>query len=195
MSKKVLVLYPKINYLNALKTAHITPCLDINCDCDGLILTGGGDILPSLYNCPNISAHGIDKTRDMLELFYVKKYLCKHKPIFGICRGMQLVNVFFRGKLNQDVKNHSQINGKDRFHLVKNIPNTTIYNIFGEKLQVNSAHHQIVSSFDKQFTVNSIALDGVIECLTYKNILLTQFHPERMGFNGQKLFQYFAKLL
>lgn len=195
MSKKVLVLYPKNNYLIALKNCGITPVTDPYVKADGLLLTGGGDLKGCSYRSSDFNCRDVDLKRDQTEFLYINKYLKDNKPIFGICRGMQTVNVFLGGTLIKQVENHCQINGKDRNHLVNNLKGSPLYKIYGESLICNSAHRQAVDKIGKGLTVNSISLDGVIESLTLGRIILTQFHPERMGDSGLKLFRYFAELL
>lgn len=195
MSKKVLVLYPKDNYLIALKKSNVTPVIAPAEDADGLLLTGGGDLKGCSYGMSDDNCRNTDLLRDQTEFFYLKKYLSRNKPVFGICRGMQVVNVFLGGTLTQNMENHNQINDKDRKHLIINAENSIFYKIFGKSVVVNSAHHQAVKTLGKNLKASSIALDGIIESATYKNIVLTQFHPERLGITGQKLFRYFAEIL
>lgn len=195
MSKKVLVLYPKDNYLIALKKCRVTPVTDPVVNADGLLLTGGGDLKGCSYNSSDFNCRDVDLKRDQIEFLYLKKYLQYNKPVFGICRGMQTVNVFLGGTLIKQVENHCQLNGKDRKHLVQNLKGSLLYKIYGERLICNSAHRQAVEKIGKGLTVNSVSLDGVIECLTFDKIILTQFHPERMGDLGLKLFCHFAELL
>lgn len=195
MRKKVLILYPKENYINAVKKIGLIPVCDKYAICDGLILTGGGDLSPCSYNMPNLYCKDIDLERDQTEFYYLQKYLSLNLPIFGICRGMQAVNVFLGGSLNQNLRGHSQIEGNDRFHLVKNQKDGVFYRLFGETFTVNSAHHQAVNAFPKTLKPLCFATDGVIEGLYSENILLTQFHPERLGDLGLEIFEYFADLL
>lgn len=195
MSKKVLILYPKENYVSAVKKVGLTPVFDQNEPTDGLILTGGGDLSPCSYDMPDLCCKNVDLFRDQIEFLCVKKYLTGNLPIFGICRGMQVVNVFLGGSLHQNVRGHDQIEGEDRFHLVKNNKDSAFYSIFGESLSVNSAHHQAVNVIGEKLKILSTAKDGVIEALSGEGILLTQFHPERLGDSGLEIFRYFSSLL
>lgn len=195
MCKKVLVLYPKKTYIDALIGVGVKPVFDLNKPCDGLMLTGGGDVSPSLYGKQNTCSTNIDVNRDRLEFTAIKKYLSLSKPIFGICRGLQVVNVFLGGTLFERIFHHDQICDKDRYHAIYNEKGSVLYNLYGKSFIVNSAHRQAVDVIGKGLSVASVSYDGIIECLTYKNVLLTQFHPERLYFNGNKLFRYFAETL
>ncbi len=195
MSKKVLILYPKDNYVTAVKKVGLIPVFDRKETADGLILTGGGDLSPCSYDMPDLHCKNVDLLRDQIEFLCLKKFLKDNLPVFGICRGMQVVNVFLGGNLHQNIHNHDQIEGKDRFHLIKNYKDSLFYDIFGENISVNSAHHQAVNIVGDKLKVVSTATDGVIEALSGDGILLTQFHPERLSGSGLEIFRYFASLL
>ena len=86
--------------------------------CDGFIILGGDDINPSLYNEENISSNNIDDGIDELD-FKILRYSIKNKkPVLGICRGIQSINVFFKGSLLQDIVH------KEIYHEVKIINNS-----------------------------------------------------------------------
>lgn len=195
MKKKVLVLYPKKTYIDALLSVGVKPVFDLEKPCDGLMLTGGGDVSPSLYGKQNTCSINIDNERDRLEFSAIKKYLSLSKPIFGICRGLQIVNVFLGGTLYERVFNHDQICDKDRYHVVDTVKGGVTCSLYGKSFFVNSAHRQAVDRVAKSLSVDAVSRDGIIECLTYKNLLLTQFHPERLCYSGQKLMLHFAKML
>lgn len=194
MRKKVLILYPKDTYIAAAKSVGLIPVFNYDEDADCLILTGGGDVSPCLYGKSFIKAENVDLKRDQTELYFLEKYFKKSKPILGICRGLQLANVFFGGTIAERVYLHDQVLGADRRHLIITKNGTLLNELYGEKLLVNSAHRQAAANVAKNLTVSGVALDGVIECLTYKNVILTQFHPERMGKVGLKIFEAFKNL-
>lgn len=191
MCKKVLILYPQKSYADAVTAVGFIPVYDAVSTADCLLLTGGGDVSPCAYSAVDTNCKDVDIKRDQLEFFYVNKFLKADKPILGICRGLQVVNVFFGGTLKQKISNHDQLDGKDRKHLVLNKKGALLYDIYGDKLLVNSAHRQCVEKIGKPLEGVSFSLDGVVECLTYRKIILTQFHPERMGSVGLKIFERF----
>lgn len=190
------------NYVLALKKHGITPCFDQNENCDGLILTGGGDVKPCLYNKMGVPSTMVDLQRDITELYLIKKYLSERKPIVGICRGLQIINVFFGGTLKL-VKNqiiHSRTGGKkDKIHANKSINGTFCQNLFGNLFTVNSAHHQCVDQLASALKPCALSVDGEIEAVSFSGGFAVQFHPERMGsaFNnrGELIFEYYKTLL
>lgn len=194
MCKKVLILYPKDTYVSAAKSVGLVPVFNHDENADCLILTGGGDVSPCIYQKSFFKAENVDIKRDQTELYFLEKYFKKRKPILGICRGLQIANVFFGGTLRERVYLHDQLSSTDRRHLIITKNGTFLNKIYGEKLIVNSAHRQAVDKVGKHLTISGEALDKVIECLTYENVILTQFHPERMGKLGLKIFDAFKNL-
>ena len=166
--------------------------------CDGIILTGGCDINPVLYNQPGFLAYcdskEIDEKRDEFEWKIMQHTEENQKPLLGICRGLQFVNVYFGGVLLPDIPsfgkyNHAKFNeGNDREHSVGVDTNSLLYKITGEKKgRVNSAHHQSVEIPGFGLVVNALSPDGIIEGMERKEpegksyLMLVQWHPERMA--------------
>lgn len=151
-------------------------------DCDGLILCGGGDISPSFYNEENISSYDVDYNLDLYEFNLLKEFVNLKKPVLGICRGIQLINVFFKGTLCQDIKNHKGDNGDIYHDIIVN----------NREIQVNSYHHQAIKKLGDGLLITAKALDGTIEAIRHKTLPVygVQFHPERMH-NGNIFFQRF----
>ena len=166
--------------------------------CAGIILTGGQDINPRLYNQPDFLSYcdpnDIDERRDEFE-WKIMQHIEEHqKPLLGICRGMQLANVFYGGTLVPDIPafgkfNHSKFKeGTDREHMVQVDVNSFLYKITKEeKGQVNSGHHQSVDMPGFGLVVNAMSPDGIIEGMERKEaegrsyLMLVQWHPERMA--------------
>jgi putative glutamine amidotransferase len=165
--------------------------------CDGIVLTGGEDVHPLFYKRPDYFNYcdqdNLDEKRDEFE-WKVMEYTQHHQiPVLGICRGLQIANVYFGGTLIPDIPSfgkpdHSKIMGVDRYHpvtvegpgLLRKIAGTT----GGE---VNSAHHQAADKIGKGLAVNAVSADGIVEGLERENaggksfLLLVQWHPERMS--------------
>ena len=151
---------------------------------DGVIFSGGGDIDPSYYNEVNDgSSKNICSLRDVFEVKLMRSALRSNKPILGICRGMQLINVFFGGKLNQDIKGHMQNaprNIRDQLTLV--CKESLLYNIERRnEIFTNSFHHQSVKTLGHGLEIDAVAADGCIEAIHAKEhrfCLGVQWHPE-----------------
>lgn len=164
--------------------------------CDGILLTGGEDVHPKHYNRPELLTYcnqeDMDEERDALEL-RIMDYSQQHSvPVLGICRGMQIANVFFGGTLIPDIpsfgkSDHAKVNGLDRYHLVEVQKNSLLASITGlREGEVNSAHHQGADRVGDGLAVNAVSEDGIVEGLERKDregksfLLLVQWHPERM---------------
>ncbi|MGO8951364.1 MAG: gamma-glutamyl-gamma-aminobutyrate hydrolase family protein [Ktedonobacterales bacterium] len=166
----------------------------IRCQLDGLLLTGGSDLDPSLYGeAPTLQCKTSEPERDQLELELARWALDQGLPIFGICRGMQVLNVACGGNLYQDipVELHSIIDhkpeGKARTHIAHDIsiePESLLARILGDdRAAVNSFHHQSVKRVGQGFSVIAAAEDGVIEAMEMRDVpfvLAVQYHPEEL---------------
>ena len=109
--------------------------------CDALLLPGGGDVDPALYGQRVAGATDIDRARDDCELALFRRFAAEGKPVFGVCRGLQLVNVALGGTLCGHIDGHSQIAGEDTTHDVR-ADDPLLCALDGERFRVNSAHHQ-----------------------------------------------------
>jgi putative glutamine amidotransferase len=191
------------NYLNWLKRSpvEVEPVIlsykELNSDdlrkCDGLILTGGDDVHPEFYGEPEREGDKYNRERDWFEFKLLDIAFSKNLPILGICRGLQITNVYLRGSLVFDIQtvigtNHrkDEQTGEDRLHDIFVIDGSKLYNIVGEKRgTVNSSHHQSADRIGEGLRVNAKCDDGVIEGLEWEGddrfVMLVQWHPERMG--------------
>lgn len=166
--------------------------------CDAFIIPWGEDIDPSLYGewCEESVNTQIDN--DSFELRFIEKIVQKKKPIFWICRGMQLLNVFFWGSLQQNIQSeilhqeHERQN--DIIHSVNFVEGTRIHEIFGSCTWVNSIHHQAIKKLWTHLIVTGTAHDGVIESIEHSdlNIVWVQWHPEMLPSHA-KLFESLFK--
>ena len=155
--------------------------------CDGFLLPGGVDIEPARYGQKTDEKCGkIDLVRDNAEQKMMEAFLPTGKPILGICRGVQFVNVFFGGTLYQHMDGHSDFKARSTgSHNVRILPGTKLAGILGEKtLLVNSMHHQAADAVGEDLTVSAYAEDGTIEALEHVShpfCLAVQWHPEHLS--------------
>ncbi len=162
---------------------------------DGILLSGGEDIAPTHYNQPPAAwMGGVDVERDRSELGLVRAILDRHLPILGICRGHQALNVALGGELYQDITaqvsdaiEHAYVPGRPMetiVHTVRLAPDSRLAEILGgPEHDVNSAHHQAVSTPGDGLRIVGHAPDGVIEALEmpeYPFCISVQWHPEAM---------------
>lgn len=172
---------------------------------DGIIIPGGVDIQPKYYNEDNVACENMNPNLDEYEMKLLAKVVAENKPVLGICRGAQLINVFFGGTLYQNIDNalsHRRIEDNDRVHNTKVLPDTFISTIYGDaNVYVNSAHHQAVKDLAKDLAPAQFSIDGVLEAFYHKTkpIFAVQWHPERMCLkneredtvNGIEVFKFF----
>ena len=146
--------------------------------CDGLILTGGNDIAPKHYG-ESIWNDTVEPApeRDAAEWKICGMALERNIPILGICRGFQLLNVFFGGTLHQLIPGHNDIPEGHRIHIA---PDSFLSSVYGFSTSVNSYHRQCVDEVAPGFTVTARAEDGTVEAIEKGNILGVQWQPEVM---------------
>lgn len=146
---------------------------------DGLILPGGGDISPRFYNEPDKHCEGVSFVFDQLEYRVLDAFVKADKPVLGICRGMQFINVYFGGTLFQDIDGHRMTDGG--LHKVITVPHASYARVFNHEMMVNSTHHQAVKTLGEGLEVFAKAEDGTVEGINHVNnkIIGVQWHPER----------------
>lgn len=163
---------------------------------DGLLLSGGCDIHPSSYGEEPVDELGETLVgRDLFELSILGAALKRGIPVFGVCRGLQLINVALGGTLYQDVgsqmegvSNHRQTAPKhETSHAVDLDRDSTVAGIMGTReLEVNSYHHQSIKRLSGELVKVGRATDGVVEAAEHRNfperwVLGVQWHAEAMG--------------
>lgn len=165
---------------------------------DGLLLSGGNDINPMLFNEePHEYLGVVSPSRDSSELELARRMLKTGKPILGICRGLQVLNVAVGGTLYQDL--YKQNDSPILQHIQK-APNThcshyvqldkgsLLESIAGsERIQVNSYHHQSLKEVPSDFKVTAVASDGIVEAIESTDeqfVLGVQWHPEALSAAG-----------
>ena len=174
---------------------------------DGLILCGGNDIDPCYYGEDINGAINIDKERDQAESELLKAFLSAGKPVMGICRGHQFINIALGGTLYQDIENAETHTNRTDFycvHEVKSEPGSIFERIYGTDFSVNSSHHQSVKKLGRELRATLVADNGIIEGFEHNSLPVfgVQFHPERMCFSekredavdGKDLITYFVNI-
>ena len=169
---------------------NLKPLLDM---CDGVLISGGHDVDPRRYGQRNLYSGEIAVERDEQDLF-ITRYITENtdKPLLGICRGIQILNVAFGGTLWQDIE--KQCNAHRHFgdsyprnigwHVNKLQPGSKLAEIFGkEEIMTNSFHHQAVAEPGEGVTITSYSEEGVAEAIEvagHKFVMAVQWHPEMM---------------
>ncbi|MCK5780393.1 MAG: gamma-glutamyl-gamma-aminobutyrate hydrolase family protein [Psychrilyobacter sp.] len=179
---------------------------------DGIILTGGDDVNPQLFNeefLPETQVPDLD--RDSFDMSLIKVGIEKKIPILGVCRGMQLLNIYFNGSLYQDLKYNDEVKLKHLqdmkkpdmpVHKVILSENSLLNEIFSKNIWVNSFHHQGIKVLGEELKISAVSTDGIIEAIEYTEneqfLLGVQWHPEMMYSEGdnknmEDLFNFFIK--
>ena len=173
---------------------------------DGLLLPGGADIDPSRYGQALCGSRGIEPELDQAQFAVLACFQQMKKPILGICKGHQIINVYFGGSLIQDMADggRHRADPDDQVHLTHAEPDCWLAGLYGTDFFVNSAHHQAVDRPGEGLSVIQRSEDGVIEAISHRElpILSLQWHPERMcgvhrredTVDGTAVFRYFGEL-
>ena len=159
------------------------------CDaCAGLIIPGSSkDIFPEYYNRPRLEGKSYIVDEYKIDRLIVDEFVKKKKPIFGICGGLQTLNVYFGGTLKQRIEGHDCVD-----HNIKIGRNSFLYRAYGkENAVINSYHCQAIDDLAPGFRVTAVADDGTIEAIEKDNIVAFQWHPEVML--DTKLFKKFME--
>lgn len=201
----------KISYLDALHDCGGLPLVvalntpkeglsELADMADGFLIPGGLDVDPKLYSEKRHPKTELLSTeRDALESTLIRLFMERDKPIFGICRGAQIINVTLGGTLHQDIKSEipsglchqdPKLTALEQYmnnaHGATLKEGTTVASFFQDRnITVNSAHHQSVKSVAPGLRIGAVAEDGVIECVESEDmmkkwILGVQWHPEAM---------------
>jgi len=163
-------------------------------DYDGVLILGGGDVDPTRYggNTGEPTVHAVDTTADETEIDLVIGAVENGRPVLGICRGLQLINVAFAGSLVEDLGPDSVHKvHEDRppmtGHAVSVQPDSLLADALGAgEITVQSGHHQAVRRLGDRLRVVATASDGVVEAVELARpdegwLLAVQWHPEEPG--------------
>ena len=156
---------------------------------DGLLLPGGGDIAPSRYGQADAGCLYVDPALDDMQFAALGAFVKAGRPVLGICRGHQLVNVYFGGTLIQHLPEspaHSRDTGDagDKVHPTRAKEKSFLYDLYGPRFATNSAHHQAVDRPGEGLQAVQWSEDGVVEGIAHRTLPVwgVQWHPERMCF-------------
>lgn len=157
------------------------------CDmADGLLLTGGADVEPARYGEQTLDACGEpDLWRDAAEFAYAKAFIAAKKPILGICRGLQTLNVVLGGTLYQDIPSQLGLEHPGGVtHEVVAREGSGLERLFGRRFLVNSYHHQAVKELAPGLVTDAVFAgdERIVEAFHHTELPIAacQWHPERM---------------
>ena len=158
---------------------------------DGLVLPGGADVTPSMYGEGYNGARSCNASLDRLQIAAINKFVKAGKPVLGICRGSQILNVALGGTLYQDISGHRSVYTKT------NISGGLMKYMYGSTLSgCRCTHHQCVKKLASGLTVTQKSADGRVEA--YENLAKPiygiQWHPENSGDMGKTVFKTFVQV-
>lgn len=175
---------------------------------DGLLLAGGQDVSPLLYNEePSLQLEATNPARDAFEMALIEAAVAQKKPILAVCRGLQLLNVAYGGTLYQDLSDYPDLAvqhiQKTHFetgaHTILIDPDSSLGKIFGDTYIVNTYHHQAVKKIAKPFKAVAWSKDKLIEGFEAidpkQSIVAVQWHPELMMKQDRKMQQLFDEFV
>jgi gamma-glutamyl-gamma-aminobutyrate hydrolase PuuD len=201
MSRDVLVfMIPTVGHQGMLHPSNIR-LRDYAKHLDGLLLQGGADVSPQSYaEAATRPEWPGDRVRDMYELELLHEFIESGKPVLGVCRGCQLINVAFGGTLYQDIASdvptaavHVNEHYDQHRHSVHFPEGSTLVNMFPGRREaiVNSIHHQAVNQLGRDLNIEAVsATDGIIEAVRYRRapfVMGVQWHPEFHRAGGPEL--------
>lgn len=206
-------------YIASIEKAGGLPVLlpivdDIDCMqqyialCDGILVPGGIDVNPLCYKeNPSMKIGATDLAFDRWELHVIKQAEEKRLPILGICRGIQILNVYRGGTLWQDLHEEcpaafqhvqKEMKRESVSHEVFIDENSHLHTLFGSNLMVNSFHHQAVKDLGRGLVVSAKASDGTVEAIEavdYPYMLGVQWHPEAFVFKDESMMALFRDFI
>lgn len=169
---------------------------------DGLVIAGGSDLDPRTYQeDPAPESGPFDTERDAWELALVRAAIDAGVPVFGICRGLQMLNVVLGGSIIQHLP--PRIGGSDvhnpfteafGVHPVLTVAGSWVRGAIGESLDVATYHHQAVDRLGEGLSITATAEDGIVEAVEdlARGLVGVQWHPEVRDHDG--VFQSFVRL-
>lgn len=161
----------------------------------GIVLTGGADIAPERYDAEPDGNGDYEPERDALELSLMDASLANDLPVLGICRGLQILNVYAGGTLHQHRPDHARydVSPNSRVHEIRFEPASRLGLLYtggpgrdtpvDGAISVNSLHHQVVDQVGDGLKIAATDQDGVVEGLELpgRDVLAVQWHPEMLN--------------
>ncbi len=155
---------------------------------DALLLTGGVDVNPTRYGeARTPDARDVQDERDQMESILIERFMSAGKPVLGVCRGIQILNVALGGKLIQHIpelvtEEHRAHGATDSLHPIRFIGESALCTAMKGVGEVNSAHHQAVhpDALGRGLRVTAVSPMGVVEAVEGDDLLAVQWHPERL---------------
>jgi putative glutamine amidotransferase len=189
-----------------VRLSHVEENAAVAGSLDGLVLSGGGDIHPRWHNRADLLplTNGVDERRDEFEFDVIDRALDADRPILGVCRGMQVMNVALGGSLITDLatdgyREHRGPGPSPMTHPLAIVPHTMVHALAGAaEATVNSFHHQAADALGSGLIRSAVSADGVTEAAEWAMkdsmpfLLLVQWHPERAA--AEPLSQNIVKL-
>lgn len=177
---------------------------EVDLSYDGLVLCGGDDVDPGFYGEENTACGPTEPARDRVELALLDAYVKAGKPVMGICRGLQLMNVYFGGTLHQHIDQVQQHRQSIEHYCVHKVTASDfLAELYAEEFFVNSYHHQAVKALGKNLVPIACA-GSVTEAFRHESlpVFAVQWHPEKLCFDyarpdavdGAALLKYFLEL-
>ncbi|MDN7969517.1 type 1 glutamine amidotransferase [Burkholderia multivorans] len=201
MSRDVLVfMIPTVGHQGMLHPSNIR-LRDYAKHLDGLLLQGGADVSPQTYAASDARPEWPgDRVRDMYELELLHEFIESGKPVLGVCRGCQLINVAFGGSLYQDIATdvptanaHVSEHYDQHRHAIRFPDSSTLASMFPGRSEaiVNSIHHQAIRDLGRDLNIEAVSSgDGIIEAIRYRRapfVVGVQWHPEFHRAGGSEL--------
>ena len=193
-----------LNVDYTVSLAHLTTSTNTY---SGLLLPGGDDIHPSFFGEQNNGSRICNPQLDLMQSELLELFVEQKLPVFGICKGFQMINVFFGGTIQQHLYErslHHEYQNGDVFHHTTCTQDNLLSTLYGTSFVTNSAHHQAIHKIGKNLSILQYSDDNVVEAISHNTlpILGVQWHPERICFDllkdnvcdGSIILRYFLSL-